>query len=70
MSRQPIDNRDLRIFDFNINESLNNIADNISNNINSSAKDTTNLLEEINVHLSDISISLKRIADLYTCDEG
>jgi len=65
MSRQPIDNRDLRIFDFNINESLNNIADNISNNINSSAKDTTNLLEEINRNLGDISGSLRMLIQLY-----
>jgi len=65
MSRQPIDNRDLRIFDFYINESLNNIADSLSNNINSSAKDTTNLLEEINRNLGDISGSLSKLIQLY-----
>jgi len=70
MSRQPIDNRDLRIFDFNVNESLNNISDSVSESITRSVEDPTRILKEINIHLSDISISLKRIADLYTCDEG
>ena len=65
MSRQPIDNRDLRILDLNINESLNNIADSISSSINGAAKDTTNLLEEINRNLGDIASELSALIDIY-----
>jgi hypothetical protein len=65
MSRQPIDNRDLRILDLNINESLNNIADSISSSISEATKDTTNLLEEINRNLGDIASELSALIDIY-----
>ena len=65
MSRQPIDNRDLRILDLNINESLNNIADSISSSISEATKDTTNLLEEINRNLGDIASELSALIDIH-----
>ena len=65
MSRQPIDNRDLRILDLNINESLNNIAESISSSINEAAKDTTKLLEEINHNLEDIGSELSALIDIH-----
>ena len=60
MSRQPIDNRDLRILDLNINESLNNIADAINNNI----KITDPIMEEININLAEISGTLSALVKL------
>jgi len=61
MSRQPIDNRDLRIFDLNINESLENIAKTIikCNEV------TDPVLEEININLAEISGSLSKLIQLY-----
>jgi len=65
MSRQPIDNRELRILDLNINESLNNIADSISESITRSVEDPTRILKEINRNLGDISGSLHTLIQLY-----
>jgi len=61
MSRQPIDNRDLRIFDLNINESLENIAKTIVE----CNKVTDPVLEEININLAEISGSLSKLIQLY-----
>jgi len=61
MSRQPIDNRDLRIFDLNINESLENIAETIVD----CNKVTDPILEEINRNLSLISGALGKLIELY-----
>ena len=60
-SRQPIDNRDLRIFDLNINESLENIAKVLieSNQVNGP------VLEQININLSLISGALGKLIELY-----
>ena len=60
-SRQPIDNRDLRIFDLNINESLENIAKTIVE----CNKVTDPVLEEININLAEISGSLSKLIQLY-----
>jgi hypothetical protein len=60
-SRQPIDNRDLRIFDLNVNESLENIAKVLieSNQVNGP------VLEQININLSLISGALEKLIELY-----
>lgn len=61
-SKQPIDNRDMRIFDFNLNENLSDIL-----NILTQGKESNDhALEEINIHLGDIATSLRKIATLYT----
>jgi hypothetical protein len=61
MANQPIDNRDLRIFDLNVNESLNNIAEAINNNTAATAP----MLEEIVLNLAGICGSLARVIMLY-----
>lgn len=58
-TNQPIDNRDLRIFDFNVKKSLLDIADSIEQN------NTDDILKEINAHLRDIATSLREIAEGY-----
>jgi hypothetical protein len=61
MANQPIDNRDLRIFDLNVNESLNNIVEAINNNTAATAP----MLEEIVLNLAGICGSLARVIMLY-----
>ena len=61
MANQPIDNRDLRIFDLNINESLLAIAKTIVE----CNKVTDPILEEINLNLAQISGSLSKLIQLY-----
>lgn len=61
MANQPIDNRDLRIFDLNVNESLNNIAEAINNNTVATAP----MLEEIVLNLAEICGSLSKLIQLY-----
>jgi hypothetical protein len=61
MSRQPIDNRDLRIFDLNINESLLAVAETIVE----CNKVTDPILEEINRTLGDIAAALHTLIRLY-----
>lgn len=61
MANQPIDNRDLRIFDLNINESLLAIAKTIVE----CNKVTDPILEEININLAQISGSLSKLIQLY-----
>ena len=60
MSNQPIDNRDLRIFDLNVNESLGKIGEAINN----STKIIDPALEEININLAEISGTLNALVKL------
>lgn len=62
MANQPIDNRDLRIFDLNINESLNNIAKVIAENNQTNGP----IMEQININLCLLSGALTKLVELYS----